>query len=104
MNNQETIDHLESLKIKGMSQTFKTSMNLPVQECPTAEQLVGKMAEAKLFYRNQRRTEMSLKTSKLRYNAIMEEVICSAERNFTKNQLQALSDCSFINKAENLLI
>lgn len=87
MNNQETIDHLEGLKLKGMAQTFKASLNLPVQERPTAEQLVGKMAEAELFYRNQRRTEMYLKTSKLRYNAVMEEVICSAERNFTKDQL-----------------
>lgn len=104
MNNQETIDHLEGLKLKGMAQTFKASLNMPVQERPTAEQLVGKMAEAELFYRNQRRTEMYLKTSKLRYNAVMEEVICSAERNFTKDQLLALSDCSFINKAENLLI
>ena len=104
MNNQETIDHLEGLKLKGMAQTFKASLNLPVQERPTAEQLVGKMAEAELFYRNQRRTEMYLKTSKLRYNAVMEEIICTADRNFTKDQLLALSDCSFINKAENLLI
>ena len=92
MNNQETIDHLEGLKLKGMAQTFKASLNLPVQERPTAEQLVGKMAEAELFYRNQRRTEMYLKTSKLRYNAVMEEVICSAERNFTKDQLSYSGD------------
>ena len=53
MNNQETIDHLEGLKLKGMAQTFKASLNMPVQERPTAEQLEGKMAEAELFYRNQ---------------------------------------------------
>ena len=53
MNNQETIDHLEGLKLKGMAQIFKASLNLPVQERPTAEQREGKMAEAELFYRNQ---------------------------------------------------
>lgn len=103
----ELLDEFNSRKMQGCAysrmERFE-EIELPFMKPLPAEQLVGKMAEAELFYRNQRRTEMYLKTRKLRYNAIMEEVICSAERNFTKDQLLALSDCSFINKAENLLI
>lgn len=104
MNNQETVTQLEGLKLKGMAQTFKASLNLPVQERPTLEQLVARMTQAELYYRSQRKTEMYLKTSKLRYNAVLEEIICSTERNFTREQLLTLADCSFINRAENLLI
>ena len=39
-------------------------------EWPTLDQFVAKLAEAENQYRNQRRTEMYLKTSKLRYNAV----------------------------------
>jgi len=104
MNSQETLTQLENLKLKGMAKSFKAFLNLPVQERPTMEQLVAKLVEAETHYRNEKKTEMYLKTSKLRYNAILEEVICSTERNFTKDQLLTLSDCSFINRAENLLI
>ena len=45
-----------------------------------------------------------LTTSKLRYNAVLEDVICSGERNLNKDTLLKLMDCSFIDRAENLLI
>ena len=41
---------------------------------------------------------------KLRYNAVMEDVICSEERNLNKEMLLKLMDCTFIGRAENLLI
>jgi DNA replication protein DnaC len=47
---------------------------------------------------------MFLKLSKLRYDAVFEQVECSAERNLTRQQLTALSDASFIKRAENILI
>ena len=62
------------------------------------------MAESESLYRNRKRIEMYLKTSKLRYNAVLEDVVCSAERNLTKETLLKISDCGFINRAENILI
>jgi hypothetical protein len=53
---------------------------------------------------NEKKTEMYLKTSKLRYNAVLEDIVCSVEHNFTKEMLIALSDCGFVGRAENLLI
>ena len=73
-------------------------------EWPTLDQFVAKLAEAENQYRNQRRTEMYLKTSKLRYNAVFEDVICTKERNLTKETLLKIMDCSFIGRAENILI
>ena len=50
------------------------------------------------------RRNTHLKTSKLRYNAVMEDVICSEDRNLSKEMLLKLMDCTFIDRAENLLI
>lgn len=104
MNNQETIIQLECLKLKGMSEAYKAILQLSVQDMPPGNLLVAKLVEAEKEYRNQKRTEMYLKTSKLRYNTLLEDIICSAERNFTKEMLLSLSDCNFITRAQNLLI
>lgn len=104
MNNQETITQLESLKLKGMADAYKGMMTLPLQDRPSLEMAIAKLAESEILYRNQKRTEMYLKTSKLRYCAVLEDVSCSADRNLNKDTLLALSDCGFIARAENLLI
>ncbi|MBQ2107735.1 MAG: IS21-like element helper ATPase IstB [Bacteroidales bacterium] len=104
MNNQETITQLETLKLNGMADAFKGMLTLPLQDRPSLEMAVAKMAEAEIQHRNRKRTEIYLKTSKLRYSAVLEDVSCSAERNLGKETLLALSDCGFIARAENLLI
>ena len=62
------------------------------------------IVEAEQQDRRDRKTEMYLKTSRLRYTALLEDVICGTDRNFTKEDLAVLSDCSFIRRHENLLI
>lgn len=104
MNTQETILQLEELKLKGMAEYYKSMQSLPVKEWPTTDMLVARLAEAERQYRSQRKTEMSLKTSKLRYNSMLEDVHCSQERNLSKDMLLKLMDCSFINRAKNILI
>ena len=71
---------------------------------PTLDLFMAKMVEAEIQYRNRKRTEMYLRTSRLRYNTVMEDVICSEERNLTRQTLQELADCDFIPRAQNLLI
>ena len=104
MNTQETIIQLKELKLNGMAASLEAVMTLPVQNRPTLELAVARMVEAEQQDRRDRKTEMYLKTSRLRYTALLEDVICGADRNFTKEDLAALSDCSFIRRHENLLI
>ncbi len=47
---------------------------------------------------------MYLKISKLRYTALLEDIICGIDRNFTKDDLADCADCAFIRRHENLLI
>ena len=104
MNTQETIIQLKELKLKGMAASLEAIMTLPVQNRPTLELAIARMVEAEQLDRRDRKTEMYLKTSRLRYTALLEDIICGADRNFTKEDLAALSDCSFIRRHENLLI
>ena len=104
MNTQETIIQLKELKLKGMAASLEVVMTLPVQNRPTLELAIARMVEAEQQDRRDRKTEMYLKTSRLRYTALLEDVICGADRNFTKEDLAALSDCSFTRRHENLLI
>lgn len=104
MNNQETIDQLKSLKLNGMAAYFSQVEELPVQERPSIELFMAQMAEHELLYRSQKRTERYLKSSKLRYDSTVEHVICSEEHNISKDTLSRLAECSFIDRAENILI
>src|SRR5574344_436358 len=104
MNIQETVTQLKELKLRGMSSSLESIMNLPVQSRPTLELAIARMVEAENMDRRDRKTEMYLKISKLRYTALIEDVVCGADRNFTKEDLAALADCTFIRRHENLLI
>jgi DNA replication protein DnaC len=104
MNIQKTLDQLKELKLAGMAQAYQGLISMPVHDQLNLHEAVARLAEAELQSRNHHKTHMYLKLSKLRYNALLEQVHCSANRNFTKEQLAALSDCGFIERAENILV
>jgi DNA replication protein DnaC len=104
MNTQNTLDQLNQLKLKGMAQAYQGLMTMPVHDQLTLHQAIARLAEAELQSRAEQKTQMYLRLSKLRYNALIEQVHCSGTRNLTREQLSVLADCSFINRAENILI
>lgn len=104
MNTQNTLDQLHQLKLKGMAQAYQALLAMPVHEQLSLHQAIARLAEAGLQNKAEQKTKMYLRLSKLRYNAVIEQVNCSADRNITREQLSVLADCSFINRAENILI
>ena len=104
MNTQITLDHLSQLNLTGMARAYQAILEMSVQNQPTLNQFMAKLAEAEIQERASRRTDMFLKLSKLRYDAVLEQVHCNPERNLTTEKLMAVADCSFIQRAENILI
>jgi DNA replication protein DnaC len=104
MNTQNTIYELERLRLTGMKQVYNTVLSLPQQEQPDIHHFMAQLTEAELQQRLHNRTEMYLKLSKLRYDAILEQVHCTTDRNLTKESIAAIADCGFIKRAENILI
>jgi len=104
MNTQSTLDLLGKLKLPGMVQAYQGALTLPVQDQPSGDQLIARLTDAENQYRIQKKMQQYLKLSKLRYDAVLEQIHCNNARNLTSDQLLALSDCGFIERAENILI
>jgi DNA replication protein DnaC len=104
MNRQITLDRLHELKLAGMERVYRSMTGLQPNEQPTIDELMARLVEAEHLERTQRRMQILTRQSKLRYDATLEQVYCDKERNFTCDQQLALADCSFILRAENVLI
>ncbi len=104
MNNQNSLNNLKELNLRGMANAYEVVLKKPVHERLSYEIVVSRLIDAELLYRQQKRTDLYLRLSKLRYNAVIEQVICNPTRNISREQLVAISDCSFIDRAENVLI
>jgi DNA replication protein DnaC len=88
-----------------MASHYKAILDLPVHHQPDSmHQLIALLSQAEDEYRNHHRSVRYLRRSKLRYDATIEEIICTTERNLSKETIIKLSDCSYIEKGKNILI
>jgi DNA replication protein DnaC len=104
MNTQFTLEQLQTLRLNGMAKRYQSALDLPSHQQEDAHSLVALLCQAELEYRNHYRTERLLKNSRLRYHAVLEEVICTPERGLTREMILRLADGMFIEKGENVLI
>lgn len=104
INTDQTMEQLEQLKLHGMAQAYGTTLTLPSHELPTAHELMAILVEAERQNRTMQRTQLYLKLSGLRYDAVLENIQCSPTRNLSRNEITALADCAFIQRSESILI
>jgi DNA replication protein DnaC len=104
MDQQNTLEQLQTLKLAGMAKRYEAILNQPVHQQPEPHTLLGMLTEAEAGYRVHQRTQLYLRLAKLRYNTTPEQINCTAGRGITKDMLATLSDGTFIEKSENLLI
>jgi DNA replication protein DnaC len=104
LDNNATLQQLEELKLNGMAEAYRSSLDMPLHDLPSAHELMAHLVQAEKQHRSGQRTHMYLKLSNLRYDAVLEQIECSASRNLTRQQLLSLADCSFVARAENILI
>ena len=104
MNTQSTLDQLRQLKLYGMAGCYQAVLEQPIHQQPEPHLLLGMLTEAEIQQREIGRTELYLRSSKLRYQALPEQVNCSSERGLLKEQLIQLCDGLFIQKGDNILI
>lgn len=105
MNTETTLHQLsEQLKLKGMAIKMKSIIEMPCQVRPTLELALAEMIEAELVYRKNSKTEKLLKSSKLRFKTPLEEIICSEERNLSKEMLTTLASCDYIKQGKHIII
>lgn len=104
MNSQSTLEQLRQLKLHGMAACYQAMLEQPLQQQPEPHLWLGLLTQAEAQQRLTGRTELYLRLSKLRYHALPEQINCSAERGLLTEQLIQLSDGSFIDRGDNVLI
>jgi DNA replication protein DnaC len=104
MNNEATLEKMHQMKLSGMSQAFRSTMETNFATDFTPDEMVACLVDAEWEERQNRRLSRILKNANFRYQASLEQINTTPQRNLDKNLLLRLADCQWIKKGENILI
>lgn len=102
--NETTLEKMRKIKCYGMYRAFKTNLESGTVQDYTTDEMIAHLVESELDDRQNRSIEQKVKNARFRYKAALENLSYTANRNIDKNQIMRLTECSFIDKCENILI
>ena len=102
--NEQTLQKMKQMNFFGMIRSFKTSIENGNMTMMTADEMVSLLIDSEWDDRNNRRIERQIRNARFRYKANIEQLDYTEDRGLDKNVIQRLSDCSFIDKGEDLFI
>lgn len=102
--NQTTLQTMCKMRFHGMESAFRELSSKNISNDMTVDQAINYLIQSEWEYRENRRIERNIQSAKFRYQATLDNISFTPERNLDKNQILRLSDCSFIDKGENVLI
>ena len=104
MNNNATIEKMQKLRLHGMRRAFESSFETKAISSFTNDEFIAWLIEAEDNQRNNDKTQRLINNAKFHYQASLQEIKFSPERNLDKNTFLRLADCSFIDNNENIII
>lgn len=104
MNNNLTLEKMREMRLYGMHDAFKTSLETTLKEQMTQDQLIAHLVESEWDNRRNRAVERAVKAASFRYNAFLEEVDYSFERGLDRNQVERLAALEFVKEKKDLFI
>jgi DNA replication protein DnaC len=104
MNTQHTLEQMKALKLKGMADSYKAQLGLPVNHQLEGHELIAHLLEAEKLQRGNERMESLLKNARLRFNAPPETIVCSSERNLSKSTWNTLLEGRYLEDGTSILI
>ena len=99
-----SLELMRQMKLLGMADAYQAILELPINEQLQGDELIARLTDAEQQYRQTKRMKMYTRLSKLRYQANIQDIQCSEYRNLSRAQLAQLSDRSWIERGENLLL
>lgn len=103
-NTEQILEHMRSMKLYGMQKAFKLALQNETLSQLTADELIGHLVAQEWDDRQNRTIERTVRNAKFRYQAQIEMIQFEQGRGMDKNLIHRLADCSFIKKAENVII
>lgn len=102
--NQTTLNQLNEMHLHGMQEALRTIETDPRHDDLTTEQVVSRIIQAEWDYRENAKIQRCLKGAGFRYQASINGLDYSPARGLDRNLIDRLSDCSYIPRAENIII
>jgi DNA replication protein DnaC len=102
--NAATLDKMRKMKLLGMYRAFKTNLDTDREHTYTPDEIIAHLVDAEWDERQNRNVQMKVKNARFRYRAVIEDIYYHADRNIDRNLIMRFTDCTFINKGENILI
>ncbi len=101
---EQILQRMRQLKFLGMAAAFKSTLESGRLATLTADEMVELLVESEWDDRNNRRVERNVRNARFRYNACIEQLHYDVDRNLDRNQIIRFAECSYIARAENILI
>lgn len=102
--NENIVNKMKQMKLYGMARAFNTSLEGDHLAQFTADEMVAFLVDSEWDDRNNRRIDRRVRGARFRYKANVEQIDFDIDRNLDKNLLNRFAECTFIDKAENILI
>ena len=99
-----TVETMNAMKFSGMVEAFQASLQTRQSEKFTPDEFINYLIQAEWDHRQNRKVNLAIRRARFRYQAILEDIDFTSGRGLDKNQILRLSDCSFIEKNECVLI
>lgn len=103
MNNQ-TLEKLRQMRLFGMHDAFKTSLENTIKEKMTQNQFVSHLGHSEFDNRKNRAVERAVRAAQFRYNATLDDVDYTFERGLDRNQVERLAAMEFVRDHKDLII
>lgn len=102
--NQETLERMRQMRLRGMYNAFKTSLEAFRTDSMTTDQFISWLVCNEWDDRRNRLVERLVRQVSFRYKSSVEEVNFSVERGLDKNQFRRLAELTFIREHKDLFI
>lgn len=104
MKNNQTLEKLRAMRLYGMHDAFKTSLENTLKEQMTQDQFIFHLVASEWDNRRNRAIERAIKYAQFRYNASLEDIDYTFERGLDRNQVERLSSMEFVTQPRDLFI
>mgnify|MGYP003960350991 CR=1 FL=1 len=104
MTNEATFEKMKQMKLNGMLQAFRSTMQANISRNFTTDEMIAHLVDAEWDERYNRKLTRLIKAANFRYHVSFEQIDFIHSRNLDKNLILRLSQCDWIEKAENILI
>ena len=99
-----TMEKLRAMKLWGMIKALEDQMATAETDSLSFEERLGLMVDREMDERQNRRLVARLKKAKLRHQACMEDIDYRHPRGLDKALMMSLASCTYIRKAQNIII